>query len=298
VTRQALCFQPKLATVRRPGDCTAGVFLEPAWDPVRREATYRQRADAPPLLEETIYALTLYAPIEDTDGGFRALEGASFEAIPRFELRVGTAGASPLPVDTLPRGEHYCASAKPGCASACAPTCAAQCAGDAACEASCTTNCLEACPRSVAEILGPTGCGSCHGGAQAAEGLDLASRAGLEDTAFGHAAHGTQVGGHARVAEENPARFGRAMPILDRGVPGNSYLVYKLLANPATPLEVPFPGDPVNGLPPEVARLRDAVVVGMPMPPSTSSGLRPGEPEWISDWLLQGAPAADACGTN
>ena len=77
----------------------------------------------------------------------------------------------------------------------------------------------------------------------------------------------------------------RAMPILDPTFPGNSYLLYKLLASHDTPLE--NPPDPV-----EVDRLRRSLVVGMPMPPSTAQGafLRAGEAEWISVWLAQGAP--------
>ena len=86
------------------------------------------------------------------------------------------------------------------------------------------------------------------------------------------------------------------MPVIDPSVPGNSYLVYKLLANPHTPLEVPFPG-PAGEEPHEVGRLRATIVTGMPMPPSTApaAALRDGEAEWIAEWILQGAPLSASC---
>jgi len=93
------------------------------------------------------------------------------------------------------------------------------------------------------------------------------------------------------------------MPILDLdttssaigGVPGNSYLIYKLLVFPGLPLDVPFPPNPGDpSLPsPEVVRLRNELVVGMPMPPMNAlpvAFLRKHEIEWISQWVTQGMP--------
>ncbi len=77
------------------------------------------------------------------------------------------------------------------------------------------------------------------------------------------------------------------MPILDPGAAGNSYLIYKLIGNAQIPL-------PVTLIAGERERVLDQIVVGMPMPPSTKPQalLREGEPEWLSEWLIQGAPTA------
>lgn len=268
-TRQAVCLQPLIKKVIGPGDCTAGVFLEPSYDPVRREVTYRQSPESPPLAPDIAYALTAYVAISPTDLGFRSFDGTSLPELVRFDLGVQNDGGTPVPFDLGPTGDHYCAGPTPGCTG-------------------------DDCARSVSALLGA--CGGCHGGPQPAMGLDLSSSDGLATTALGVAAHGTQTGEHASDPDESPTRFGRAMPLIDPRVPGNSYLVYKLLANRRTPLEVPFPG-PDGEEPAEVRRIRNTIVVGMPMPPSTAlhASLRSGEAEWIADWILQGAPTAPSC---
>ena len=76
-----------------------------------------------------------------------------------------------------------------------------------------------------------------------------------------------------------------------------SYLLYKLLAHPGLPLQYPFPPDPAGGVAPEIVRVQDELIEGMPMPPSTqpdalprgTNGVR-GEMEWLSDWILEGSP--------
>ena len=86
------------------------------------------------------------------------------------------------------------------------------------------------------------------------------------------------AGEQATVGDVSPDRFGRAMPLIDPGNPGNSYLLYKLLANPLNHrrssrgvLADPEGGfeEPALGL--EIDRLRDSVVVGLPMPATTSA---------------------------
>jgi hypothetical protein len=81
-------------------------------------------------------------------------------------------------------------------------------------------------------------------------------------------------------------------------------LVYKVLANPHTALVIGFPNPAGLDEAPEITRLRNAVVVGMPMPPDNgtaalrgASANRPdmGEAEWLSEWLLQGAPVVEKC---
>jgi hypothetical protein len=249
--------------VNSPGECQYGVFLEPAYDPVRREVIYRQSASSPRLTANTAYEITAYAALDATSFGFRSFDGAPLAEITRFELNVQDDGGHPAPYDVPSTADHFCAAPAPG-------------------------------TRGVRDILGPNGCGysPCHGGSTPPEGLNLGSVAGLQATAIGQSAHGAQEGENGRIPDETPSRFGRAMPIIDRGVPGNSYLVYKLLANPHTKLAVPFPAGDAGAVPPEVKRIQDSIIAGMPMPPSNgwTAALREGEAEWIADWILQGAP--------
>ncbi|MFT3771934.1 MAG: hypothetical protein QM820_41540 [Minicystis sp.] len=268
-SRQAICLQPLLKQVLGPSDCSAGLFLEPSYDPVRREVVYRQLPTGAGLTPGIAYALTAYFPEEGTPFGFRSFEGTPLATITRFELGVRDDGGAPF--DLLPDIDRYCTAPDPACAG-------------------------DGCARSVAGILGASGCGaaSCHGGAAAAEGLDMRSPQGLLDTAIGRSAHGTQTGEDGRDPDETPLRFARAMPVVDPRAPGNSYLVYKLLANTHTPLEVPFTGEP-GAVPAEVARVQRSIITGMPMPPSTAyeASLRPGEAEWIRGVDPPGRAARD-----
>jgi hypothetical protein len=284
VSRQALCVRPSFGNVGGPADCTGGVVFAPSYDPVRREAMFRLDPAQAPLSHDDIYTLTAYVGLTPDAGGFRSFEGTPITSRFTREFRVRPGAGAPDPV---PTDDHFCTSARPTCASDCALDCQTMHPGDP----TCTSTCKASCPRSVSQAFAGCALGNCHAGASAdgtnlpAEGLDLSSVAALLATAIGHTAHETQTGEHAEDPDENPPRFGRAMPILDPNFPGNSYLLYKLLASHDTPLV--DPPDPV-----ELGRLRRSVVVGMPMPPSTapSAFLRPGEAEWISAWLGQGAP--------
>jgi hypothetical protein len=350
--RQAVCLQPKLGNVVSPKDCSAGIFLELSYDPVRREVTARQPPQDPPLAAATRYELTAYAAVADTDTGFRTFDGVGLEARAQYEFGVVASPGGVCGGVLCTANGAACTSASECCNKACVGgLCGGACsAGGATCSApkdccslTCTngtcatcklagmacgtaTDCCggsactppydilstadhfcgqpvpscsgSSCARPVSILLGGCAYGSCHlqlPEAGAAEGMDLGSVASLLATAVGHPSHETQTGESARDPDQSGLRFGRAMPILDPGVPGASYLVYKLLANRTTPLTLPFPPDPSGDPtvdPPEVARLRKTLVVGMPMPPITAAGAAPlpGEAEWLSEWLLQGAP--------
>ena len=300
-TRQSICIQPLTKTVVTSAECTAGVFLAAAYDPVRRELTYRQSPTKPPLLPGQQYTVTAYVPTDASPSGFRSFEGTPLAATFTGTFVVSADTGAPPPYDTLGGGNRFCTSAAPTCSKTCVPTCTAKFAVSDPREQACEGDCLAACPRSVIDILGGNGCAfaSCHGppldgGTFEPEGLIMSSVAALHATAIGRVAHETQTGEAARTPNEAPSRFGRAMPILDPLAPGNSYLIYKLLANSNTPLTHPFPDTPAPGTPgeaPEVHRIRSSLVVGMPMPPSGNNAyLRDGEIEWLSDWILQGAP--------
>lgn len=265
--RQSVCLQPLLKDVRSPGDCTIPLYLEPTYDPVRREATFRQSPMAAPLTSGILYEISAYTALDEAAPGFRSFDGAPLPTVVRYELGVLAVSDPPPPADPLPTADHYCTPPDPACLGA-------------------------ACARSVAAVL--AACGTCHG-AEPAAGLDLATAAGLASTAFGQPAHGSETGENAGDPDTVGLRFGRAMPIIDPGAPGNSYLLYKLVANPHNPLTVPFAGPP-GATPPEVLRAQRTIIAGLPMPPDASGvTLRAREAEWISDWILQGAPAVDAC---
>jgi hypothetical protein len=284
-TRQAICLQPLFGNVVGPNQCTAGIFSEPSYDPVRREVVYRQAA--PSLVPGTLYELTLYSAVNDADNGIRSFEGIGLEAPFRIEFGVlDVPPLLPLPSDAL-TGDRFCAAPDPGCNPTVDPTCA----------------------RSVSRMLSSCSFGGCHGvspeadagaAGQPSEGLCLGSTVDLLATAIGHVAHETETGEAASQIQDIPLRFGKSMPVIAPLVPGNSYVLYKLLANPDTPLTIPFPADPSSpgADPPEIVRLQRSLVVGLPMPPSQAPDFarpRPGELEWLSDWIVQGAVTVPSC---
>jgi hypothetical protein len=120
-------------------------------------------------------------------------------------------------------------------------------------------------------LFGSCAFGQCHaptGGTDPsaiAMGLDLSGPAALLATAIGRTSHFSQTGEASTTADESPLRFGRAMPIIDRQSPGNSYLLYKLLINP---LNYARPGGvrDVQGFQLEIDRLRKSAIAGLPMP--------------------------------
>jgi hypothetical protein len=110
-------------------------------------------------------------------------------------------------------------------------------------------------------------------------GLSLDSAEGLLETAISEVAHQTERGAESGVVLRDPERFGIQMPVLDPGQPGNSYLLYKLLRNPAshragpasagiceTLYDVPLAADCLEPPSDELARLREWFVLGSPMP--------------------------------
>lgn len=255
---ESLCVSGDLATqVRTYADCVNPVPLAPTYNPVRREVIFRQIDGGPRLLPGTRYALTVLGPVDESaPSGIRAFDGAPLRENVRIEFTVAAADPPQAMPERPPTGEFYCYRD--------AECVATECANDPVC-AQCSIG-------GVALYLGS--CMGCHRGAEAAAGLDLDVGApqynkvdSVLATAIGHAAHQTQTGERAHVGEESPDRFGTAMPIIDPGDPGNSYLLYKILIgqNAVDPSLTPDQAEQHRA---ELDRLRAGFVMGLPMPPT------------------------------
>jgi len=274
--RQAICLQAKPDKVATLSDCSAPVFFEPSYDPVMRRVTFRLPATADPLFPDTKYWLTVFAPTETSSFGVRAFDGATLEENLVFEFTTATMD----PPGTL--GDRALAPAAQQAASEAlfcsADACVASCGMDTACAAKCPVS---------RNLPASCGTGNCHGPIElglAVMGLDLS---GIEriPAIIGRVANQTQTGEQADEVEPNPRRFGRAMPQVDPGNPGNSYLLYKMLASP-----IYARMDAAATLAPgEIDRLRASVVVGLPMPPSDVYASPQASLEALSAWIATGA---------
>jgi hypothetical protein len=158
--------------------------------------------------------------------------------------------------------------------------CSAPCIAPlAACDAVCEPLCIEPrCEKRGRLHENPEaflffGCGfaNCHAPATpgstagTAAGLNLKTLEGVRATAIGQIAHQTQQGQQSVTGDQSPLRFGRAMPNIDPGNPGNSYALYKVIIHPLNHYKADE-----QTLEPQLAasiqRLRETVVVGVPMP--------------------------------
>jgi hypothetical protein len=283
--RQAVCLQSATVNVVQPSDCTdpTAVLLHPSYDPVRRQVTlYTQSGDPGVPLHDTDYLLTAYVADDTTNTGFLSFDGIALQTPYQIRFTVQSPAGTQPPYDTLTTVDHFCNGPVLGCPSS-DPTCV----------------------RGVSYLLQGCSFGGCHANTPqpndagapglAAEDLQMGSASLLLDTAIGHTAHETQTGENAGTPAQSSLRFGQAMAVIDPYVPSESYLIYKLLANRNIVLSVPWsPAGTATTDPPEVARLRSELVVGMPMPPDPYASVapRPGEMEWLSEWMLQGAPTS------
>ncbi len=290
ISRQAVCLQADTGDVPNYTKCGKGVFLEPTYDPVRREVVLRQKAGAR-LALGTFYKLTLYKPeIEGdctpdapTSCGIRAFDRAPLEEAYTLTFRTVDVDPGAVPDETAPAvvfcGDKGAAAALTGCAYG---NCHATTSGNP---------CVPTKSNKYPDC---------------AEGLSFynllyGNLVDTEQTAINRVAHQTQTGESASIPEKTPARFGRAMPIIDAfnpgvaGNPGNSYVMYKILVGTsidAAPADIK-PSDA------EVQRLLDSVVVGMPMPPPDPAAA-PVDAEQmlnLSNWIQHGAPLS-VCPSN
>jgi hypothetical protein len=237
------------------------VFLEPVYDMLERAVVY----PAPESEYElgALYTIELVLPTEDpASDGFRAFDGAPLEEGElglKFNFRVRNADRGPQP----PRKPVTCKEVR----------------------------------QSI--LKSSCGFGGCHGGlahvscpagqmrndrdecvaVNPREGLELDSNAGIVLTAIGQPAHQTETTAKGGDPLVNPSRVGVAMPIVDPGIPGNSYLMYKLIVNRSNYVSSKAKGPcqtayrdvvpPIECGPPdaeEVERLRNWFVRMEPMP--------------------------------
>jgi hypothetical protein len=260
VSRQALCLVSSTAVVTTDDECNGDVLLRPTYDPIQRVASFY--LDPAPLAPATFYRVTLFGG----EDGLRSFDGVPLEGI--FALEFTTADAVPdAPVEAPPTGPLWCGT--PECLAACGER-------DTLCRQNCSIRggplffCASAGCHSVVEGNGP-----------AAMGLDLSSGGAVQATAIGHVAHGTQRGAGAAEADVSSIAFGRAMPIIQPGDPGRSYLLYKIAASA---LEEKTPA--AEG---EKDRLREGLVVGMPMPPQVYTPPSADQLDHLVRWIAAGA---------
>jgi hypothetical protein len=285
VLRQSVCIRPSLDEVNSFADCVEPfqIFTEPDYSPARRMVTFRLPPGAR-LQAQTRYRVTIFAPETAEDLGFFAFDGAPLDRRYVFDFETQPPGGEEIE-ERLPGRESYCD------AIACFRACAAS---DEVCRDACRPLCAEPTCRGDGDLLLTVssqgneiadrprpfiGCGSpgCHSAldpegladpSALAMGLDLYTITSLVDTAIGVTAHQTQHGESGSSASSS-GLFGRAMPRIDPHNPGNSYLLYKLIANPLNHrrpdglLDASFFE--------ELTRLRASFVTGLPMPASRTS---------------------------
>ncbi|WP_437746385.1 hypothetical protein WME73_16330 [Sorangium sp. So ce302] len=299
VGAESVCVSGDLATVQTYADCVNPIALAPTYNPVQREVIFRQIEGMPGLVPGTRYALTVFKPADEAAlSGIRAFDGASLGGNTRIEFSVAATNPPQAMPERPPSGDFYCQRDL---------ECVAEmCADDPVCSV---------CVKGAAYFLST--CVGCHFDGSAAAGLNLNLGGpmfnridALLDTAIGRTAHQTQMGEKAHMGEASPERFGRAMPLIDPGNPGNSYLLYKILIGQSAS-DPSLSADAAEKLRQETERLQAAFVVGMPMPPPPSNPVfwfHPQSPETpddpdvtpyvdgidiLSAWILNGAAPRD-----
>ncbi|XXX81060.1 hypothetical protein WMF30_20085 [Sorangium sp. So ce134] len=307
---QSLCVSGDLAKqVRTYADCVNPIPLTPTYNPVQREVIFRQIEGMAGLIPGTRYALWVLGPVDDAaPSGVRAFDGAPLAANTRLEFTVAATNPPQAMPERQPSGDFYCQQDLE-CVMR-----TPDCQGDPPKDPTCTT-----CVKGAAGLLYT--CVQCHADGNAAAGLNLNIAAldpavqqfrysrvePLYETAIGHAAHQTQMGERAHLGDKTPERFGRAMPLIDPGNPGNSYLLYKLIVGKSA-ADPSLPADQAEQLREEIERLRAAFVMGLPMPPPETPSMFWFHPQKadapnvtmyvdgmdiLSAWILDGAEPRD-----
>ena len=181
-----------------------GNFLvpTPSYDPVSRVVRLCLQS-SPALLADQSYQITILPPSGPTDtAGFRAIDGAGLDP-----------SVNPVIEFPVVNGATYAGS-------------------DACTGATPVDFCSQVLPLFAGvDTQGVSRCagsGGCHGGDLPAAGLLLTTAQGIQTTAIGRVAQGSNTG-NASQAEPPGIVFGVDMPIITPGAPGASWLMYKLL---------------------------------------------------------------------
>lgn len=256
-------------------------FLEPTYDVLERVAIFRLsegRFWAPNVR----YTVTLFRPGERDGAGFRAWDGAPLNESITFSFTTVN-DSNPKSEVTPPRVDYCSYRQEFDVPQADGTTLKQPCTilgGGSVLQQSCAY-------------------GTCHGNdipGGPAQGLDLSSFSTMRTTALGQVAHQTLTG-DTELAQANPARFGSAMPLIDPGQPGNSYVLYKILASPelwdrpgrGEPSELPVQdvGGEIRPSSDELARLQETFILGAPMPLNASMTLA--QVRALQTWIARGA---------
>jgi hypothetical protein len=291
VIRQSICLRPVTEVVLSIDDCRDPfqAFAEPEYDPVLRSVVYRLPTDAR-LESDTSYRLTVFATQSTDESGLFAFDGAPLARSYVYDFKTRPA-ADATQNEPLPSAARYCEAVAcfdsclaAGSADTAGSDCVTACDGSDAekqlcavgcCHAACGFDAIDSGRRFGGMLVG-CAFGECHQPTDPtspndAMGLNLANVDALLSTAIGKVAHQSQQGGNATTATAAPLRFGRAMPIIDAGNPGNSYLLYKLLIQPLNFAHASSGSiDPALAI--ELRRLNAGAIVGLPMPMSISGG--------------------------
>jgi len=260
-----------------------GNFLvpTPSYDPVSRVVRLCLTS-SPPLQADQSYELTILAPKGPTDpAGLRAIDGALLDpsANPVIEF--------PVKVGATYTGSDACTGAAP----------------------------VDFCSQVLPIFAAKCGTSVCHAGNLPAAGLLMTTPQGIQSTAVGRVAQGSNTGNNSQSVPPAPV-FGVDMPIITPGAPGASWLIYKLLlaeppacsSTPGAACDAGAPGVQNNRYPlvtPAWSLLSDAeratlsnYVQGREMPypadPSVpldaaTSPLTGDELDTVSTWIQQGA---------
>jgi hypothetical protein len=256
-------------------------FLEPIYDVVERVVTFRlpRVKDANGNEQQALwqprvrYTVTLSVPSDS--GGFRAWDGTGLSETVTFSFTTADDASSvPDPKEATSAKIAFCSS--------------------------CSAN--KKTPGINEFFSGACVQGPCHSPAASkgpASGLDLSSGAIIKKAVLGQSAHGT-LSSPTAFAQDSNGKFGRNMPLIDPGSPGNSYVIYKILINERlweTTEESAYAAFGLGDLRPsaeELARLRGFVSIGEPMP--LDGKLSPTDVRFLQTWIAQGAPVEDnAC---
>jgi hypothetical protein len=177
-----------------------GNFLvpTPSYDPVSRVVRLCM-TNSPALLPDQSYELTILPSTGASAGaGFQAIDGAGLDP-----------SVSPVIQFAVKAGAAYTGS-------------------DACSGATAVDFCSQVLPIFASKCGGST----CHGGSLPAAGLLMNTPQGIQATAVGRVAQGSNTG-NASQSVPPAAVFGVDMPIITPGAPGASWLMYKvLLAEP------------------------------------------------------------------